>query len=223
MEETSLFVAFGAGVLSFLSPCVLPLVPVYLANLAGVSSLTPGASRWPPFLHAILFVAGFSVVFIGLGASAGLIGATFSGPLLRKIAGSLLIGFGLFLIASQWVPWLNYEKRLGRIPGGTGYPRSILVGAVLSLGWTPCVGPILGGILSLASNSQTAWQGAYLLAVYSLGLGVPFIATGLALGAAVPVIRWFSRHSNIIMPLSGLLLIAVGILMLTDTLVLLNF
>jgi cytochrome c-type biogenesis protein len=223
MEETSIFIAFGAGIGSFLSPCVLPLVPVYLGNLAGVSSLTPGARRWPPFLHAICFVAGFSLVFIALGASAGLIGAAISGVWLRKIAGSLLVVFGLFLIASQWVPWLNYEKRLERMPGGTGYLRSILVGAIFSLGWTPCIGPILGGILSLASTSQTAWKGVYLLAAYSLGLGVPFLAAGLALGTALPVIRWLGRHSIIIALVSGLLLIAVGLLMLTDTLVFLSF
>jgi cytochrome c-type biogenesis protein len=224
MDETSLLVAFGAGVLSFLSPCVLPLVPVYLANLAGASSVLPQTNRWPPVLHTLCFVLGFSLVFIGLGASAGLIGAVFSGVLLRKIAGALLIGFGIFLIASRWVPWLNYEIRLGRMPGGSaGYLRSVLVGAAFSLGWTPCVGATLGGILTLASSSQTVWRGIYLLAAYSLGLGVPFIAAGLALGTAVPIIRWLSRRGNIILPLSGLLLIAVGILMLTNTLMRLSF
>lgn len=224
MEETSLLGAFGAGVVSFLSPCVLPLVPVYLGNLAGASSVAPQASRWPPFLHAVSFVLGFSLVFIGLGASAGLIGATLSTVLLRKVAGALLIAFGLFLIASRWVPWLNYELRLGRMPGGgTGYLRSILVGAAFSLGWTPCVGPILGGILTLASSSQTAWRGVYLLGAYSLGLGVPFIAAGIALGTAIPIIRWLGRRGYIIAPLSGLVLIVVGILMLAGTLARLSF
>jgi len=219
-----LSVAFGAGVLSFLSPCVVALAPVYIGNLAGVSSLEPHASRWPPFFHAISFVLGFTLVFTALGASAGLIGAVVSQSLLHRISGVLFIAFGLFLIAAQRVWWLNYEKRLGRLPGGgTGYLRSILVGAIFALGWTPCVGPILGGILSLASGSGTAWQGAYLLAAYSLGLGLPFIAAGLALGTVTPLIRWISRHGNIIAPLSGLVLIVVGVLMLTNILTAFGF
>ena len=220
MADYSLPVAFGAGVLSFLSPCVLPLVPIYLANLAGVSSLSPQAKRRPIFLHAIGFVAGFSMVFIGLGTSLGLIGAVFPTDLLRKIGGAILLLFGLFLLAATWIPWLNYEVRLSRSLGGrTGYLRSIVVGSAFSLGWTPCVGPVLGGILTMASTSQTAWKGAYLLTAYSLGLGIPFIAVGLALGTALPVIKWLRRHSNIISPLSGISLIAIGILMLTNTLV----
>lgn len=218
MEEYSLPVAFAAGVLSFLSPCVLPLVPVYLANLGGASTLAPQASRWHTFFHALSFVLGFSLVFTGLGASAGLIGAVASEFWLRRIAGVLLVLFGFFLLAAHRVSWLNYEMRFRKSFGSsTGYLRSILVGAVFSLAWTPCVGPVLGGILTLASSSQTAWQGVYLLLAYSLGLGIPFIAAGLALGAATPLIRWLSRNGNIISLLSGLLLIAVGILILTST------
>jgi cytochrome c-type biogenesis protein len=224
MSDYSLLVAFGAGVLSFLSPCVLPLVPVYVANLGGASSLSAQARRWAVFLHAISFVVGFSIVFIGLGVSVGLIGAVFPTGVLRIIGGAILLLFGLFLLAATRIPWLNYEMRLGRLFGGsTGYLRSVLVGAAFSLGWTPCVGPILGGILTMAATSQTAWKGLYLLAAYSLGLGLPFIAVGLALGAALPVIKWLRRRSNIISIVSGILLIAVGILMLTNTLVYLNF
>ena len=220
MADYSLPVAFGAGVLSFVSPCVLPLVPVYIANLAGPSSLSPQAKRRPIFLHAVSFVTGFSIVFIGLGTSMGLIGAAFPTDLLRTIGGAILLLFGTFILAATRIPWLNYEARLSRSFGeGTGYLRSIVVGAAFSLGWTPCVGPVLGGILTMASTSQTAWKGAYLLTVYSLGLGLPFIAVGLALGTALPVIRWLRRRSNIITPLSGILFIVVGILMLTNTLV----
>ncbi len=154
----------------------------------------------------------------------GLIGAVVPTGLLHKIAGGLLLLFGLFLLAAPRISWLNYEMRLrGSFGGSTGYLRSIGVGAAFSLGWTPCVGPILGGILALASSSQTVWQGVYLLLAYSLGLGIPFIAVGLALGTAVPVIRWLSRHANIISMLSGILLIALGILMLTNTLIRLTF
>lgn len=219
MTEVSLPVAFGAGVVSFISPCVLPMVPIYLANLGGAAALSSEAKRRTIFLHAISFVAGFSIVFIGLGASLGLLGVVFPVDVLRIIGGVVLLLFGLFLLAATRIPWLNYEIRLSKSFGGsTGYLRSVLMGAAFSLGWTPCVGPILGGILMLAMTEQTAWQGAYLLAAYSLGLGIPFIAVGLALGAALPVIRWLRRRSNAISIISGILLIAVGILMLTNTL-----
>lgn len=219
MTDVSLPIAFGAGVVSFVSPCVLPLVPIYLANLGGAASLSADAKRWDMLLHATSFVAGFSIVFIGLGASVGLIGAVFPTDVLRTIGGVILLLFGLFLLAATRIPWLNYEMRLSRSFGGrTGYLRSMLMGSAFSLGWTPCVGPILGGILTMAAASQTAWEGVYLLAVYSLGLGLPFIAVGLALGTALPVIRWFRRRSTIIAIISGILLIVIGILMLTDTL-----
>ncbi len=219
MTDVSLPVAFGAGVVSFASPCVLPMVPIYLANLGGAAALSPEARRRTIFLHAISFVAGFSIVFIGLGASLGLLGIVFPVDVLRIIGGVVLLLFGLFLLAATRVPWLNYEIHLSKSFGGsTGYLRSLLMGGAFSLGWTPCVGPILGGILMLAMTEQTAWQGAYLLAAYSLGLGIPFIAVGLALGAALPVIRWLRRRSNVISIISGILLIAIGILMLTNTL-----
>ncbi len=218
MPDYSLPVAFGAGVLSFLSPCVLPLVPIYLANLGGAVSLSVEAKRRAIFLHAISFVAGFSIVFTGVGASLGLIGVVFPTNVLRIIGGVILILFGLFLLAAIKIPQLNYyEFRLSRSFGeSTGYLRSALMGAVFSVALGPCTGPIIGGILLLAWNAQTAWKGAYLLAAYSLGLGIPFIAVGLALGAALPVIKWLRRWSNIISIVSGILLIAVGILMLAD-------
>ena len=219
MTDVSVPVAFGAGVVSFASPCVLPMVPIYLANLGGAAALSDEAKRRTIFLHAISFVAGFSLVFIGLGASLGLLGVVFPVDVLRIIGGAILILFGLFLLVATRVPWLNYEIHLSKsFRGSTGYLRSLLMGGAFSLGWTPCVGPILGGILMLAMTEQTAWQGAYLLAAYSLGLGIPFIAVGLALGAALPVIRWLRRWSNIISIISGILLIVIGILMLTNTL-----
>ncbi len=216
MDELSLGIAFVAGVLSFLSPCVLPLALVFIVNLAGASSLAPEISRWRTTFHAVSFVAGFSLVFTGLGASVGLIGAVVPIGLLYKIAGSVLVLFGVWLLAARRIPWLNYEMRfkssLGR---GSGYLRSIGLGAAFALGWTPCLGPVLGGILFLASSAQTAWQGVSLLLAYSLGLGVPFIAIGLAMGSAAPVISWLSRRANMISILSGTLLIAVGVGLLT--------
>ena len=223
MTDVSLPVAFGAGIVSFISPCVLPLVPIYLANLGGAASLSAEAKRWPIFSHSISFVAGFSIVFIVLGASMGLIGAAFDTDMLRIIGGTILLLFGLFLLAATRIPWLNYEMRLSMSFGKrTGYLRSILMGGAFSLGWIPCVGPILAGILTMAATSQTAWQGVYLLTAYSLGLGIPFIAVGLAMGTALPVIRWLRRRSSIISIISGILLIVVGILMLTNKLVLTN-
>jgi cytochrome c-type biogenesis protein len=209
--------ALGAGVLSFLSPCILPLVPVYLANIAGSSVLTPDlADRRPVLFHTISFIVGFSLVFVALGASLGLLGAVVPQEVLEKVGGALLITFGIFLVAATKVPWLNYEKRLdfGKAKGA-GYVRSLLIGVVFSLGWIPCVGPILGGILTLAASSQTVWQGVYLLLAYCVGLGLPFIVVGLALGAASRYIRWLSRHAFVTSIVAAVLLIGVGILMLT--------
>jgi cytochrome c-type biogenesis protein len=217
MSGITFVTALVAGILSFLSPCILPLVPVYLANIAGASVLTPElADRKRILLHTISFIVGFSLVFIALGASLGLLGAMAPLEVLYKVGGALLIAFGVFLAASSKVAWLNYEKRLSFAgTGGTGYLRSLLIGAIFSLGWTPCVGPILGGILVLAASSQTVWQGVYLLLAYCLGLGLPFIAVSLALGAASRFIRWLSRHARVTSVVAAVLLISVGILMLT--------
>jgi len=220
----SLLVAFGAGLLSFLSPCVLPLVPVYLASLCGPEVFEPkaGRIRVPLFLHSLSFVLGFSLVFTLFGAGAGLVGFALSSYLviIRQIAGSLLIVFGLFLLAALKVPYLNFEKRLAPSQGTTiGYLRSFLTGGIFSLAWTPCVGPILGGVLALALGSETAWQGAYLLAIYSLGLGLPFLVIGVAFDSVTPLLRRIHRYSTAIYIFSGILLIAVGILILTDSLI----
>lgn len=220
MPSITFPVALAAGLLSFLSPCVLPLVPVYIANIAGSSVLTESPpSRRYIFLHTLSFVAGFSLVFVILGASMGLLGAMVPLGPLRNIAGALLILFGLFLIAATKVSWLNYEKHL--LPNrarGTGYLRSLSIGAIFSLAWIPCVGPVLGGILTLALSSQTVWQGVYLLLAYSLGLGLPFIVVGLALGVLSPYLRWLNRHAYLTSIVSGALLIAIGILILTGKL-----
>jgi cytochrome c-type biogenesis protein len=212
--------AFGGGLLSFFSPCVLPLVPAYLANLAGVTAIDNKTRRsyLPALLHSICFVLGFSIVFIALGASVGLIGTVITAHsiLLRQIAGGLIIAFGIFLIASYKLPWLNYEKRLSPSMGSNpGYIRSVVIGSAFALGWTPCIGPILGAILALAWSSQTLGQGAYLLAIYSLGLGIPFILIGLVWGAIAPLWKGINRHLGAISIASGVLLILVGILMLS--------
>jgi len=217
-------VAFAAGILSFLSPCVLPLVPVYLANIAGMSILTAAPpSRRHIIFHTISFIAGFSLVFMALGASLGLLGAMVPFALLNKVAGVLLILFGLFLLASTKLPWLNYEKRLNFAQAkGSGYLRSLLIGAIFSLGWTPCVGPVLAGVLALAWSSQTVWQGIYLLIAYCLGLGLPFIAVGLAIGTASRYLRWLSQHAFATSVVSAVLLIGIGIFIFTGKLYLIE-
>jgi len=209
--------AFTGGILSFLSPCILPLVPVYLSNIAGASVFTPDLpNRRHILLHTISFIVGFSLVYTPLGALLGLLGAAAPQGVLEKVAGALLITFGIFLIAATKVPWLNYEKRLDFARAkGSGYLRSLLIGVIFSLGWIPCTSPILGSIAVVAASSQTAWRGAYLLLAYCLGLGLPFIAVGLALGAASRYIRWLSRHAFVISIVAAVLLISVGILMLT--------
>jgi len=224
MENISLAVAFSAGLLSFLSPCVLPLVPVYLASLVGpdIFGARVTGIRIPVFLHSLSFVIGFSLIFVTMGAIAGLTGfaINLSLALLNKISGSLLIAFGLFILAALKVPWLNYEKRLNPSLGNTtGYLRSLLIGATFSLAWTACVGPILGGILVIALNSATAWHGAYLLTFYSLGLGLPFLIIGVAFDSITPFLKRMQRYSQIIHIISGILLIAIGILVLTNKII----
>ena len=224
MENISILVAFSAGLLSFLSPCVLPLVPVYLASLVGPEIFETRITgiRIPVFLHSLSFVIGFSLVFVAMGTIAGLTGYAInpSLALLNKISGSLLIAFGLFILVALKVPWLNYEKRLNPSLGSTtGYLRSLLIGATFSLAWTACVGPILGGVLAMALNSATAWRGAYLLSFYSLGLGLPFLIIGVAFDSIAPLLKRIQRYSPIIHIISGLLLIVIGILILTNQII----
>jgi len=223
MPSIPIVAAFTAGLLSFLSPCVLPLVPVYLASVCGSEILESKTSRprLSIFFHSLSFVVGFSIIFITLGAIAGLTSFAInpSSALLNKIAGSLLIAFGLFMLVALKLPWLNFEKRLTPSLGNTtGYLRSLFIGATFSLVWTPCVSPILGGILTLALGSETAWHGAYLLAIYSLGLSLPFLVIGIAFDSVSPVLRRIYRYSNLIYIISSLLLIIIGVLILTNNL-----
>jgi len=209
--------AFTGGIVSFASPCILPLVPLYLANIAGASILTPDPpTRRYILLHTISFIVGFSLVYTPLGALLGLLGGAAPQGVLDKVAGALLIAFGIFLIAATKVPWLNYEKRLDFTRAkGTGYVRSLLIGVIFSIAWIPCTSGILGIIMTGAAKSQTAWRGAYLLLAYCLGLGLPFIAVGLTWGAASRHLKWISRHYSVILIVAAVLLISLGILMLT--------
>jgi len=220
-ESVSLAVAFGGGVVSFVSPCVLPMVPVYLASLYGPELFEQRGFRPAVLFHAINFVIGFTIVFTLLGTIAGLTGyaVILNKAQLSVIAGWVLIGFGAFIIASYWIPWLNYERRLHAGAGKTtGYARSVIIGAVFSVSWTACVGPVLGSILTIAAVQATAWKGAQLLAVYSLGLGLPFLVIGAAFDWLLPVLKRLNRYAGVIRMVSGALLLIIGVLILTGRL-----
>lgn len=212
MENTPFFLAFWAGLLSFFSPCVLPLAPVYLSYLSGVS-LGSAERKIFVFLHGLCFVLGFSLVFVSLGGLAGLFSTALVSklPLLQKIAGVFLMVLGLHLIGLR-IPLFFREKRLLNFQSKkVGYLTSFLVGISFSLGWTACVGPILGGILILALNLQTALKGVYLLSAYSLGLGTPFLISSLALNFLSSRLKKLNRHLRVVEIISGLFLIGMGV------------
>lgn len=223
MEDISLWVALGAGFLSFLSPCVLPLVPIYIAILAGPDILEAKTDkrRAHVFLHSLTFVIGFTTVFVILGAGAGLTGLAIGVNILtlRRVAGILLLVFGALLLAAQKFPQLNFQERLTPSQGRTtGYLRSFLTGAIFSMVAMSCATYILGGILMLALASETAWRGASLLAIYSLGLGIPFLIIGAAFDSIAPLLKRIRRYSTATYFVSGALLITMGILILTNRL-----
>ncbi len=218
LESVTLSAAFVAGLLSFFSPCVLPLVPAYLGYLTGmaVSSLGAG-SRGRSLAHAALFVLGFSLIFVALGAAAGLLGRAVEPilPYLMRIGGLVLIILGLHLAGLITIPFLMMDKRLDvQRQGGTLW-SSFLIGVIFAAGWTPCVGPVLAAILILAADSQTAARGAALLSVYAAGLGLPFLLAAVGLDVVLPLMRRVNRYMRVLMVASGALLIVMGFLLLT--------
>lgn len=218
MDNVSIWASLGAGIASFISPCVLPLVPVYLATLAGPQILDEAQRRrLPLFLHALCFVLGFTIVFTMMGAAAGLIGVNinFASPIVRWISGGILVLLGLFMLASQYIPTLGRTLRLTpKIGQTTSYIRSFLIGGAFTIAWTPCLSPILGAVMTMAMASETAWHGAFLLSIYSLGLGIPFLLIGAFFGFLSPLLRKLGRASLIIYLISAAILIAVGILII---------
>jgi cytochrome c-type biogenesis protein len=222
--QVGLLAALGAGFVSFLSPCVLPLVPGYLSFLGGLTlGVRPsrGSRASDLMLPALLFVAGFSVVFIALGVSASLLGGILSGNrvLISRISGVVIVLFGFFMLGVVKVPWLYREARFDpartRVLGRWAAPA---MGAAFGFAWTPCVGPILGSILMLAARSGSAGEGAMLLAAYSLGLGLPFLVVAGLLGRMTPVLKWFGRHATVIARVSGVVLMLLGALVATNQL-----
>jgi cytochrome c-type biogenesis protein len=210
-------VAFAAGLLSFLSPCVLPLVPSYIGFLTGMTLPDVQARRWVALVHAILFVFGFSLVFVLLGASATALGRTLNyyQVWLQRIGGALIIGFGLVCLGLIKTRFLALDQRVQLEHKPVGYLGSALAGMAFAAGWTPCIGPVLGGILSLAATSGDVGRGMLLLAVYSAGLGLPFLLAALAVGS---FLRWFQRFRPLlpwVMRISGGMLVLVGLLLIT--------
>jgi cytochrome c-type biogenesis protein len=212
-----LVVAFAAGLLSFLSPCVLPLVPSYIGFLTGMSLPDLGARRRAALLHAALFVTGFSLVFVLLGASATALGRALNyyQVWLQRIGGVLVIAFGLVCLGVIRIGALSQERRVQLDQKPVGYLGSLLVGMAFGAGWTPCIGPVLGAILSLAATSSDVARGMLLLAVYSAGLAIPFLIAAVALESFLGWFQRFRRFLPWVMRVSGALLVFVGLLMAT--------
>jgi cytochrome c-type biogenesis protein len=218
LEGVSLAVAFAAGVLSFLSPCVLPLIPSYVGFLTGMTAEELQVRRGAALVHALWFVAGFSLIFVALGASASAFGAALlaSQHWIARIGGGLVILFGLYLLGVLRPAFLMRERRVHLARKPLGYLGSSLAGVAFGAAWTPCIGPILGAILTLAATRGSVGQGTALLAVYALGLAVPFLLTAFALDRFLiwfhrfrPYIQWVER-------VAGVLLLALGLLLVTD-------
>lgn len=217
VDSVGFGLAFVAGLLSFLSPCVLPLIPSYVSFLTGLSLDQMGQRRWLAVSHALMFVAGFTIVFVALGATATALGQFMRGQQvwIERFGGVLIVFLGLYLMgAFQWGP-LARERRLHLQDKPLGYFGSLLVGVAFSAGWTPCIGPVLGAILTYANARASVGQGIVLLLAYSLGLAVPFL---LAAYGVERFLEWFKRFRHY-MPLtqkvSGGILVFVGLLLAT--------
>jgi cytochrome c-type biogenesis protein len=210
--------ALWAGMVSFLSPCVLPLVPGYLSAVTGVSVTELEDSDWRRVLvPSLLFVASFSTIFILLGLTATGLGSTLSEHqhLLEKISGALIVVMGLFFVASPFIPMLNREWHVDALMSRAGRGGPLVAGLAFGVAWTPCIGPTLGAILSAAALTNSAGRGAFLLAVYSAGLAIPFLLTALAFSRMTTAFDVVKRHYPVIIASGGVILIAMGVLIWT--------
>lgn len=227
MEGVSLFIAFGAGILSFFAPCVLPLIPGYISFITGFSlDVLPGPNSEDRIVKSlrkmlwqtILFVLGFSFIFVSLGATASYLGGIISAHegIIRIIGGSVIIILGLHVARVFDIKWLEYEKKLHLRSKPANIFGSFIVGVTFAVGWTPCVGPALAAILGLAGTQKTLTQGVVLLSAYSLGIGFPFILTALAVNRFLNLFGKVKKYFKVISVVSGLLLVAIGILIIVD-------
>ena len=230
-DQVTYFTALVAGILSFISPCVLPLIPGYISFVSGASledlrgTAAPAgrpSARGQVLLTSAAFVLGFSLVFIALGASASAIGQFVSSnlPILGKVGGLLIIVFGLHTMGVFRLQFLEMEKRATAQQKPAGLVGALLVGVAFAFGWTPCIGPILAGILLIAGSRETVTEGVLLLAMYSLGLGIPFLLTSLAIDRFFAVSARIRRHYHAIEVASGALLVTIGVLIFTGQLTL---
>lgn len=226
MDTSLILPAFIAGLLTFLAPCTLPLVPGYLAFVSGASledfrdpKRSISAKR-KVFLNGLFFTLGFSFVFIVLGLAAGWLGSLFGDykSFLSRVGGVMVILFGLFMLEAVHAPWLSRTKRFSVPPlFRRGRLRnSFVLGAVFGFGWTPCIGPLLGSVLFLASSTATLWQGAFLLSVFSLGLALPFLAIALSVGTATLHVHKIARFGKTLTITGGVFLVFLGLLLVTD-------
>lgn len=213
------FLAVSAGVISFTSPCCLPLIPSYLSYVTALPTAELGTreARAVTLRSSLLFVAGFTVVFTALGASFAFVGSALLAqvPLIIRIAGVGIIVMGLGTLGWVRLPWLHREWRPSITQGRRGPKGAFPLGMAFAFGWVPCIGPVLATILATAASTQTAPWGAVLLALYSLGLGIPFVALGLGFQRLRGSVEWLQRHARPVEQVAGVLLVGVGVLFVT--------
>ena len=211
-------IAFTAGLLSFLSPCVLPLIPSYVTFITGLSLEDVQKSRRAALIHSLLFVLGFTLIFIALGATATAVGQLlgYQRVWISRIGGVLIIIFGLYMLGVFNIALFSRERRVHIADKPVGYLGTLLVGIAFGAGWTPCIGPILGSILTYTASSADMQRGMWLLLAYSLGLAVPFLLAAVAVERFLDVFARMKRQMGWITRTSGVLMIAVGILMVTN-------
>jgi len=219
-----LFIAFGAGLISFLSPCVLPLIPGYISFISGMSLNELLEKKKINLIPLILFTLGFSFVFIIFGAAASYLGQILlqNSQLLRIIAGLIIIIFSLQLIGLINISYLNFEKKVYKKKNNNIW-FSFIVGMAFGFGWTPCIGPILGSILALASTEETIFKAIILLSFYSLGLAIPFILSGYLMQKFLIFSKNFRKNINLVSKIGGVILLVTGILILTNQLQILGY
>lgn len=217
-QGLNLFIAFGGGVLAFFSPCFLPLVPAYLVYITGLSFEEVKNVRLKTIIHSLLFIAGFTLVFTLLGSAAGLLGDLLFSlrDLLRVLGGGFLILLGFYLIGLLKLPFLDIERKMTLAAKPSGYFGTFVVGMVFALGWSPCVGPVLAGILTLAAQSGMAGQGALLLVAFSLGLGLPLFLASLAVDHFLSLLKQLQDKLPLIHKIAGVFLVIVGLLLAGD-------
>jgi cytochrome c-type biogenesis protein len=224
--NTTVFAAFGVGFLSFVSPCVLPLVPGYLSAVSGVSyaEMESGQSRWKVLGPALLFCLSFTAMFVALGMTATGLGQTLQEhrAIMRQISGIVIAALGVFFIATLFIPAFNREFRPQALLQKASSGGPIIAGLAFAVAWLPCTGPTLGVILTAASNQNTVGKGAGLLAVYSLGLAIPFLLCALAMASMTRFFKFFRNHFRVITFVGGVILIVMGVMLYTNDLTRLN-